>query len=292
MGSRKSRIHGAAAALVGAMLVAACGSTAATPSRSAAPSGSSASSGSPAASASMSTQPTATASAEIDYGAAAKAIVEALGGTVPPGTSAVVTYGDASAGSSSVHVALGDWQMAWDARRVLRHVFWEQSMDGATPPPSANLSEAQILARVGVLAAALKLDIGAPKEVVAQEGAWMAAWPRLVDGVPAEENGTRFWLNNDGTFLQYTYGWNDLAPKPTALVSEAQATQAVDTCRGGAGPAAKCEATLVWHLQSTAAADDPLSLCWIVGPKGGGGDWRVWVDAGTGEVVDVAAQLN
>ena len=120
----------------------------------------------------------------------------------------------------------------------------------------------------------------------------MAAWPRLVDGIPAEENGTRIWLNNDGTFLQYTYGWNELNPKPAAQVSATQAMQAVETCTGGAGPSAKCEATLVWHLQSTAAADAPLSLCWIVGPKGGAGDWRVWVDAGTGNVVDVAAQLG
>jgi hypothetical protein len=289
MGSRKSRDPGAASALAvvsaaAALLLAACGGTAATP----APSGASAEPP-PTASA----EPTAVPSAVSDYDSAAAAIIAALGGEVPAGATAAITYGDTSDGSPSVHVALGDWQLAWDSGGVLRHVFWEQFNSGETLPPSAIMTETQIRDRVDGFVAALGLTIGPPKEFAAQEGtwmaAWMAAWPRLVDGVPVEENGTRIWVNGDGTFLQYSYAWNPLAGKPATVITDAQAIQAAEPCEGKAGT---CEATLVWHLPGTAPADAPMSLCWIVGPKGGNGDWRVWVDAGSGEVVDVAAQLG
>jgi hypothetical protein len=285
MGSRKSRNPGAGVTLVAvsiaaALLAAACGGAAATPAPSDA---------SPEPSATASTLPTAAPSPTSEYDVRAAAIIEALGGKVPAGATAAVTYGDTNGGSPSVHVALGDWQLAWDSKGVLRHVYWEQFTDGTTPPPSAILSETQIRSRFDAFVAALDLTIGPPQEVVEQEGAWMAAWPRLVDGVPAEENGTRFWVNDDGTFLQYTYGWNDLGPKPASLITADQAIKAVEDCPGGT---AGCEASLVWHLPSTGAADEPLILCWIVGPKGGNGDWRVWVDAGSGEIVDVAALLG
>ena len=86
--------------------------------------------------------------------------------------------------------------------------------------------------------------------------------------------------------------WNDLGPRPVSTISADEAIKAVQDCGGEAGPSATCEAELVWHLPQTQPIDAPLVLCWIVGPKGGNGDWRVWVDAGTGEIVDVAAMLN
>jgi hypothetical protein len=283
MGSRKSRTPGAAPALVAVsmaavLLAAACGGADATPSPSPA-------TAEPSATASAA--PTAEPSPTSEYDAAAAAIIEALGGTIPAGATATVTYGESIGGSPSVHVALGDWQLAWDSKGVLRHVFWEQFTDGTTPPPSAVLTEAEIRTRVGAFVAALHLTISPLQELVDQEGAWMAAWPRVEDGVPVEENGTRFWVNDDGTFLQYTFNWNELGPRPW-VISPEQAIKAVEDCQGGVA----CEASLVWHLPSTGAADEPLVLCWIVGPKGGSGDWRVWVDAGSGEIVDVAALLS
>lgn len=271
-------------ALITVLIVAACGSTASTPAASPTPE--------PSPSPSATLQPTLVPSADIAYEQEAIAIIEALGGKVPADATATVTYGDPIAGAASVHVALGDWQMAWDGQHVLRHVFWEQYLAGATPPASALLDEAQISDRVDAIAAALKLTLGAPEQLIAQEGTWMAAWPRVEDGVPVEENGTRIWVNKDGTFLQYTYNWNDLGPRPTSTISAAEAIEAVQDCGAENGPAATCEAELVWHLPQTQPIDAPLVLCWIVGPKGGNGDWRVWVDAGTGEIVDVAAMLN
>jgi hypothetical protein len=276
----------APAALITALIVAACGSTASTPEVSPTPTPE------PSPSPSVTLQPTPVPSADVAYEQQAIAIIEALGGTVPADEMATVTYGDSIAGAASVHVALGDWQMAWDGQNVLRHVFWEQYLAGATPPASALLDETQVRDRVDAIVAALDLSLGAPEELVAQEETWMAAWPRVEDEVPVEENGTRIWVNKDGTFLQYTYNWNELGPKPGSTISAEQAIEAVQDCGGETGPAATCEADLVWHLPQTQPGDAPLILCWIVGPKGGNGDWRVWVDAGTGEIVDVAAMLN
>jgi hypothetical protein len=278
----------AAAALALAGLTAGCGGAASStsPASPAVPA-------TPSATPAVSAEPTPVASGRLALEAEAVAIITALGGQAPAGVTPVVTLSDPDSPTSAVHVALGDWQMAWDSKHVLRHVFWEQYAEGdSTPLPGAALTEPEIRARVSALVRALGLQLGEPVELLTQEDAWMADWPRLVDGVPAEENGTRLWLNKDGSFLQYTFGWNDLAPKPAAVITAAEAIAALDDCKVKAGSPAVCAAKLVWHLPSSAALDDPLVLCWVVGPKGGNGDWQVWVDAGTGKIVDVAAELN
>lgn len=310
MGSRGSRASvSVGAALSGtaivALVLAACGGSASTPGASGAsvlpgesgvpPSGS-AQPGSPGSSLPTETPPptpTPLPSAEAGYQVQATRIVEALGGQVPPGTIAAVTYGDVVNGSPSVHVALGDWQLAWDSKHVLRHVFWDQSADGDTPPPTADLSREAIRTRLDGYVAALGLNVGAPSALDAEGEAWLADWPRFANGVLVEENGTRLWLNKDGTFLQYTYGWNDLAARPAKTITAAQAIGAVDDCKAGASSPGPCQAWLVWHLPSSAAIEDPLVLCWKVAPMNSAdGDWVVWVDAGTGKIVDVAAALD
>jgi hypothetical protein len=287
MVSRESRVAAVAVTLLAATALAAgCGSSAASATPSPVPP-------TPSATLKASLEPTAIPSAEAAIDAEAARIIEALGGQVPAGTTGEITYGDVVNGSPSVHVAMGDWQPAWDSAHVLHHVFWDQSAGGETPPPAGTLTEAEVRTKVETYTAALGLDIGPPPALAAEGEAWLADWPRIVDGIVAEDNGTRLWVNKDGTFLQYTFGWNDLAPKPAKPITEAQAIGVLDDCKVKAGSPAVCQAWLVWHLPASAALEDPLVLCWKVAPMNPvHGEWVVWVDAGSGEIVDVAAELD
>jgi len=192
-------------------------------------------------------------------------------------------------------VDLGYWEVQWNSQGVLRFVF--------VPPPSntaSKLTSAQAGARVAQILTALGLTLPVPDLLAYDVNVpeWTAEWPRKIDGVPAFQDGTAVSVTPDGEFISYRYTESATAPKPAHLLTEAQAKAKYPSCKnssnGAGGKTETCTATLVWYRPGLASPDEPLRLCWVVkyswsdGDQGSGGG-AVYVDAGTGEVIDSAA---
>ncbi len=227
----------------------------------------------------------------------AQAVIRALGSSVASGAAATVSSsGPATRPVTMVRIA--DWTIAWDADGRLVSVVVVPSH----PDPAQGVPIAEAAARNE--AAGYLRDLGATlgaADTFSQdpEMAWLARWDRKIDGILAPDDGTRMTLAPNGTFLSYTYSETPAAPEPASRISEAQALAKFPKCKnstgGPNGKVENCSAALEWHAKpGTDGA--PLQLCWRMDyawhdNTGGSGQGVMWVDAGTGETVDVGATM-
>jgi hypothetical protein len=224
----------------------------------------------------------------------ATSIVHALGGTVAPDARVSVS-GLGSDGTPATVVALGDWMVEWDQAGRLTHVFVALLPDTSTPA----LSEAAARIRVADVLSRLGITLGAPtsflRENVGSDD-WRAHWDRTLDGFPVPSDGTLVVIWPDGAFEAYGYAEAPNAPAPATRISQSQAVAKAGRCRnipsGSNGLVETCTVSLEWHTPHAAQEQGSLlRLCWKIATfwddnDQNSGGVQVWIDAGTGEVLD------
>jgi hypothetical protein len=221
-------------------------------------------------------------------------VIRALGGSVSPDARVSVS-GLGSDGTPATVVALGAWLIEWDQAGRLTHVFVALLPDTSTPA----LSEAAARTRVADVLSRLGITLGAPTSFLRENGAsddWRAHWDRTLDGFPVPSDGTLVVIRPDGAFEAYGYAEAPNAPAPATRISQSQAVAKAGRCRnipsGSNGLVETCAVSLEWHTpQPAQERGSLLRLCWKIATAwddndqnyGGG---QVWLDAGTGEVLD------
>jgi hypothetical protein len=223
-------------------------------------------------------------------------VVHALGGSVSP-DARVSVLGLGSDGTPATVVVLGDWMVEWDRSGRLTHVF--DAPPPSTPTPDGALSEAAARTRVADILSRLGITLGAPTSFLRENGAsddWRAHWDRTLDGFPVPSDGTLVVIRPDGVFEAYGYAEAPNAPAPATRISQSQAVAKAGRCvnmaNGSNGRDETCTVALEWHAPMPSGGQERLlQLCWRISTSwsdndqnyGGG---RVWIDAGTGEVLD------
>jgi hypothetical protein len=224
-------------------------------------------------------------------------VVHALGGTVAP-DARVSVLGLGSDGTPATVVALGDWLIEWDQAGRLTHVFVALLPDTSTPA----LSEAAARTRVADVLSRLGITLGAPtsflRENVGSDD-WRAHWDRTLDGFPVPSDGTLVVIWPDGAFEAYGYAEAPNAPAPATRISQSQAVAKAGRCvnmaNGSNGRDETCTVALEWHKPMPSGGQERLlQLCWRISTSWSDNDQNygggvVWVDAGTGAIVDSAA---
>jgi hypothetical protein len=226
--------------------------------------------------------------------AAAEGIIQAVGGTVPQTASPRVLPSDPISGELGTYVEIGYWQVAWNSRGALRWVFSPDVF--AAPDPAYKVTEAQAWERVQEALTALHVSLGAPDsfEYVGSAVWWKAQWDRKIAGVPVGGDATWVTITSDGDFGVYGRSETLTAPKPATMITKAQALAKEPWCKNGTknGRTETCTIELVWHAPSYVEPKPPLRLCWQIqyswAEGEDGGATRVWLDAGTGEEIDIA----
>ena len=176
----------------------------------------------------------------------------------------------------------GTWCAVWYRDGTLMDLLCAgPSQNPAPSPPTSTKATTRLLQLRDILEHQLgSLPAnGKPKVAPYYDEGFRAEWDRTVDGVPVqtdyESDGVMISVYLDGTFMEYTYQWSPIGPKPAKTLSKAQAL-AKAGCKPG-----KCSApTLTWFRWS----DDPSELTrltWIIdGPNPCS---TSFVDAETGE---------
>jgi hypothetical protein len=228
----------------------------------------------------------------------ATSVIRALGGSVSPDANVSVS-GLGPDGTPETVVALGAWLIEWDQSGRLAHVF--VALPPYTSTPGGALSEAAARTRVADILARLGISLGAPTSIFYDDSNldWRAHWDRVLDGFPVPSDGTMVIIQADGTFQSYGYSQAPNAPAPAHRISQVQAVAKAGRCRnipsGPNGLVETCTAGLEWHMPGLAQGEGRLlRLCWRISfawddndQNYGGG--ALWIDAGTGEVVDSTA---
>jgi hypothetical protein len=155
--------------------------------------------------------------------------------------------------------------------------------------------------RVSDILSRLGISLGTPNSITLDQNAanWRAQWTRVLDGYPVPSDGTLVLTMPDGSFEAYGYSETPNAPAPATPISQAAAIAKAGRCQnvanGTNGLTETCTVAMEWHAGQPSQGQTPLlRLCWRIADSwndtdqnSGGG--AVWVDAGTGEVVDSAA---
>jgi hypothetical protein len=227
----------------------------------------------------------------------ATVLVKALGGPGSPETSASVTH-QGHDGGPGTSVMLGKWLLEWDASNRMTNVFVALSAEAT--PAGEPISEAAARTRVGAILDMLGVNLGAPTDISYEDAGsvdWRAFWSRLLDGFPVPRDGTIVIIRPDGAFQSYSYTEAPNAPAPATRITKAQAVAKMGRCRnitnGPNGLIESCTAALEWHA-SQAEQGSLLRLCWRISTAWNDNDQNyggaaLWLDAGTGEIVDSAA---
>ena len=221
--------------------------------------------------------------------------MQALGLQVPAGATARVGATDPAIQGTGTVVSLGDWDVEWNSQGMLTRVFVP-----APPSTAAKLTSAQAGGRVTQILTALVASLPAPDSLAYEDTApdWVADWTRMIDGVAAQQDGTKVVLTPDGQFVSYWHAESSLAPKPAQPLTEAQATAKYPSCKDSSnGPNGKtetCFATQIWYRPASEANDQPLRLTWEIrynwsDANQGRGGGVMYIDAGTGEIMGSAA---
>jgi hypothetical protein len=232
--------------------------------------------------------------------AAAEAIIEAVGGSVPLAACPRVLSTDPVSGQAGTYVEMDGWQVAWDSKAALRQVI---SLDSRPQPgPTTTLTESQARARVQGVLTALGVSPGAPDSFVylggGVEAEWRARWDRRIDGIRAVGDGTWVNITGAGVFEAYGYVETPILSRPATTITEAQALARFPWCKSStkSGRTEICTVELVWYGPGVAEGQrPPLRLCWQVQLAWTDGEESgatvVWLDAGTGEEVDSASTM-
>ncbi|HEX7492524.1 MAG TPA: hypothetical protein VF337_12555 [Candidatus Limnocylindrales bacterium] len=249
---------------------------------------------SPLSSASAGASLSAADAAAVDRAAT---LVKGLGGPVPPEASVSVTHQGHDGGPGTT-VMLGQWLLEWDESGRLTNVV--VALSAYAPSTTEPISEAAARTRVGDVLNRLGVNLGAPTEI-SYVGAgsvdWRAHWSRMLDGFPVPSDGTIVIIMQDGAFQSYSYTEAPSAPAPTTRITQAQAVAKTGRCRnitnGPNGLIESCTVNLEWHA-SQAEQSSLLQLCWRITTAWNDNDQNqggaaLWLDAGTGEVVDSAS---
>jgi hypothetical protein len=229
----------------------------------------------------------------------AASVIRALGGSVSPDARVSVS-GLGSDGTPETVVAVGDWLIEWDQAGRLAHVF--VALPPYTPTPGGAISEAAARARVADVLSRLGISLGAPTTMTYEDYGgpdWRAHWDRILDGFPVPSDGTLVIILPDGTFQAYGYSQAPNAPAPARRISQAQAVAKAGRCvnmaNGSNGRDETCTVALEWHKPMPSGGQERLlQLCWRISTSWSDNDQNygggvVWVDAGTGAIVDSAA---
>jgi hypothetical protein len=230
---------------------------------------------------------------DADAIARASAVVRAVGGEIAAGAPTLVLHADPISGQAGVYVEIGDWEVAWTSRGILRLVFWQATTTGGD-----RLAAPDAVARVSQTVAALGLALPAPDALTYQDTVpdWSARWDRVIEGILAPGDGTDITLAPDGRFVSYVFAESATSPQPAVVLTEAQARAKFPGCRNSAAGAARtetCTADLVWYRPASAPLDQPLQLSWELrynwreGDNSGGSSEVL--DAGTGALIDSGA---
>jgi hypothetical protein len=226
-------------------------------------------------------------------------VIRALGGSVSP-DARVSVLGLGSDGTPATVVALGAWLVQWNPSGRLTFVV--DVLPPYAPTPDGALSEAGARTRVADVLSRLGITLGAPTSFLWENVSsddWRAHWDRTLDGFPVPSDGTMVVIRPDGVFEAYGYAEAPNAPAPATRISQSQAVAKAGRCRnipnGPNGLVETCTVSLEWHTPQPAQEQGSLlRLCWTISTfwddndqNYGGG--RVWLDAGTGEVLDSTA---
>ncbi len=212
-------------------------------------------------------------------------IIQALGYPVPA-DGVVAQERDAATGAMNTVVRFGTiWQLDWDPAGSLTLVF-------RTASPAAPVAKDVASARVVATAAALDFAIPTDSLPLTLDGSlWSAGWPRTVDGVPTIDAETGITLYADGSFAGFHRLERPLEPKPSRILTRAEAEAAFLAARGSRPsllPMQVIGAELEWAPPTPPGIEGSpmLRLCWVLTlkPSGNvpGALVRAVLDAATG----------
>jgi len=225
-------------------------------------------------------------------------LIDALGGTIESDATVSVS-GVGPDGSPATVVSLGSWRVIWDKSGRLVNLF--VVLAPYSPTSGGALSEAAVRVRLADIMSRLGTSLGAPTSLLYEDYStpdWRAQWSRILDGFPVPSDGTAVIIQPDGTFQSFVYSETPNAPAPAHRITQAQAIAKAGRCvniaNGSNGRVETCTVGLEWHKPFQQQGHPLLRLCWRVSTSwndddqnyGGG---AVWLDAGTGEVIDQAA---
>ena len=150
----------------------------------------------------------------------------------------------------------------------------------AVAPSATPLDEQTAPVRAKQIGALVGLtDIADINQSPTLDGTWIAHFAQEWDGIAVADSSIELDMNPDGTVDRFYCEIGPRAPKPAKLITKAQAE--------GAVPEAKVSsAQLEWDRAGT----DVYHVVWFLRIGEPGADTgAVWVDAGTGKVLDAAA---
>ena len=219
--------------------------------------------------------------------ARAGSLIQALGYEVP----AEGTVGqevDTATGATNTVVRFGTaWQVQWDAAGVLTFVF-RAAPSPSTPVVTRDVASGRVVSVAGAVGYTVPTD---SIPLTFGGDLWSASWAPTVDGVPTIDDDTGITLYADGSFAGFHRLDRTLEPKPSHVLTRAEAEAAflaARTSRSSLPPVRVIDATLTWAppVAPGSGPSPTLRLCWVLTMQVVGGQpgqlARAVLDADTG----------